>query len=251
MTTLVQVNGYEFELAEGMRRLMINPHRDELLNYCVTELLLRQYAAQNGISYTFQELEAAKEEFSPPEEYKVWRVLLSSLTPEERETYINGVIEGKVLQDKVKASIKENEIAAYFVEHQLGFEGVELYSIRLGNKDTAEEIYAKITEDGENFHLLALEYSLDEESKPKGGYVGKLSRSELTAEIEAAVFGAHPEEIVGPIKTEKGYNLFKVGAVYPADLDSCKETIREELYLTLIAQLRSKATVIYPCFEGK
>ncbi len=177
--------------------------------------------------------------------------MTNSLTSDQRSAYQKNVIERKLLQDKVKASIEDNQIEAYFAEHQLDLEEVELYSIRLGNKETAEEIYAQITEEGENFHLLAMEHSLDEESKPRGGYVGKLSRSELTAEIEAAVFGAHPEAVVGLIKTEKGYNLFKVGAVYPADLASTRETIREELYLALIARLRSEATVVYPCFEGE
>ncbi len=71
MTILVQVNGHEFELAEGMRRLMIHPRLDQMLNYCVAELLLRNYAAQNQISCTPQELEAARKEFSPPQNNKV------------------------------------------------------------------------------------------------------------------------------------------------------------------------------------
>jgi parvulin-like peptidyl-prolyl isomerase len=125
-----------------------------------------------------------------------------------------------------------------------------LYSIRLDNADVAEELYAQIVEDGENFHVLAMEYSTDAETKHLGGYVGKLARSDMVGEIEAAVFGAQPGDVIGPIKTEKGYNLFKVVSVHKATFAEVETQIRDHLCRALFARLEAEAIITYPVLES-
>ncbi len=248
MTVLVRVNGNDSDLVEAMRRRMLHPNRDQLLDYCITELLLRQYATKNKISYTPSELEAGIRELDSQErENKTWKEFQAAIQGEDKfQYYRRDGVGGKLLRDKILTHFQEEDIQAYFAEHKLDFDKVELYSIRLGSKEQAEELYAQITEDGEDFHLLTRSYSQDEETKPQLGYVGKVSRSEVTAEIEAAVFNASPGEVVGPIKTESGYNLFKVGAVYPATLEEERENIRLQLFSDLIARLRAEAKITYP-----
>ncbi len=228
MTVLVRVNGNDFDMVEGMRRSMLHPNRDKLLDYCITELLLRQYAAQKNITYTPEELEEGLKELDSQKEHcQTWKEFKTAIQGEEKfPHYRENGVGGKLVKEKILAHFTDEEIQAYFVEHKLDFDKVDLYSMRLGSKEQAEEIYAQITEDREDFHLLTLEHSLDEETKPKLGYAGTLSRSEVTAEIEAAVFNASPGEVVASIKTESGYNLFKVGVVYPANLEGERENIR-------------------------
>jgi parvulin-like peptidyl-prolyl isomerase len=76
-----------------------------------------------------------------------------------------------------------------------------------------------------------------------GGFVGSVSRSDVTGEIEAAVFGAAPGTVVGPMKTEKGYNIFKVGATHKPAMDREADTVRNALFNELLARLRSEAKI--------
>lgn len=246
---LVAVNGDSFELREALRRSIIDSE-NEFLGEFISELLIRQYAAQNNISNSIEELQVAANErryqngLESVEKFQHW-------LKNNHQTVLSlqNDIDYQLLRNKVRGSIPNHQVEAYFVEHQFEFDRADLYSIRLDNQHKAEELYAKITEDGENFHLLAMEHSLDEESKPKGGYIGKLRRDELSAEIEAAVFNAQPGQVIGPVETEKGYNLFKVGAVYPANLAEEKDNIKFLLFEQLLMRLRAEAKITYPIFE--
>ncbi len=73
----------------------------------------------------------------------------------------------------------------------------------------------------------------------------------MSAEIEAAVFNAQPGQVINPIETEKGYNLFKVSAVYPANLVEEKDNIQFLLFEQLLARLRAEAKITYPIFESE
>jgi parvulin-like peptidyl-prolyl isomerase len=245
----VAVNGDQFEMREALRRSIVDGEEQFLAKF-ISELLIRQYAAQNNISNSTEELQVAANErryqngLESVEKFQHWlknnhQTVLS----------LHNDIDYQLLRNKVRGSIPDQEIEAYFVEHQLEFDRADLYSIRVCNQHTAEELYAKITEDGENFHLLAMEHSLDEESRPKAGYIGKVRRDELSAEIEAAVFNAQLGQVIGPIETEKGYNLFKVSAVYPANLAEEKDNIQFLLFEQLLTRLRAEAKITYPIFE--
>lgn len=246
---LVKVNGDQFELREALRRSMIDDEK-QFLNEFILELLIRQYAAQNNLSNSIEELQVAVDELRYEKDLELAEKLRHWLKSNHQTILsLQNSIDHRLLRDKVRGSITDREIEAYFAEHQLEFDRVELHSIRLNSQEKAEELYAKIAEDGENFHLLAMEHSLDEESKPKAGYIGKLRRDELSAEIEAAVFNAQPGQVIGPIETEKGYNLFKVSAVYPANLAEEKDKIQSLLFEKLLARLRVEAKITYPIFE--
>ncbi len=248
MLHLATVNSKSIDVIEVIRRSI--KHDDDFLRDAVEELLIREYAEKEGIFNTDEELQVAADELryqrglESVEKLNQWlkNKRLTILSVE------NG-IDYQLLCNKVRKSISDSEVEAYFLEHKLDFEKVDLYSIRLDTKEKAEELYARITDEGENFHVLAMEYSLDEQNRPKGGYVGKVSRDDLSAEIESAVFNVEAGEVISPIKTEKGYNLFKVTAFYPANLDDEKEKIRFELLKLLIARLRAEATISYPLLE--
>jgi parvulin-like peptidyl-prolyl isomerase len=246
---LMTVNGDPFDLREALRRSLTHDE-DKFLDFCIEELLIRQYAAQNGVNNTDEELLVAADELryqagmESVEKVHQWlnanhQTLLSMQ---------NG-IDHLLLRNKIRNSISKREIEAYFAEHKLELDRVDLYSIRLDDEDKANELYASITEDGSDFHLLAMQHSVDEDTKLSAGYVGRMSRNSLSGEIEATVFNAQAGDIVGPIKTDKGYNLFKVTAIYPAELEKEKDNIQFSLFLSLLARLRAEATITYPVLE--
>lgn len=247
---LVRVNGDPFYLSEALQRSMFDTEGNAFLGLWISELLIRQYAIENNISNSTEEMQVAAEELRYQRGLESVEKLEQWLKSHHQTILsLQNYIDYRLLCSKVRASIPQKEIEAYFAEHKLEFEQADLYSIRLCGKGKAEELYARITEEGENFHLLAMKHSLDEESRPKAGYVGRVYRKDLSAEIEVGVFNAQPGEVIGPVKTEKGYNLFKVDTVYSAKLEEQIDNIRDLLFEKLLNRLHAEAKIAYPLFE--
>jgi parvulin-like peptidyl-prolyl isomerase len=248
MSVLATVNGESVTVTEGLRKAFIS--RNEFLQGIITSALIRQYAEKNKISNTDGELQLAADE---------WRYQRGLESVEKLNQWMKAnhqtilslqdEVDSILLHNKVRNAIPESEIEAYFAEHQLEFEAVELYSCRLDSAEKAKELLAQINEENANFHLLTMEHSLDDQTKQLGGYAGRLTRSNVTGEVEAAVFRARSGEIVGPIKTEKGYNLFKVAAVHKPSLEKEKENIRLILFQNLLTKLQSQANIRYNVLE--
>jgi parvulin-like peptidyl-prolyl isomerase len=159
-------------------------------------------------------------------------------------------IDMMLLNNKVRNAIPDSEIQAYFAEHQLELESVDLYSIRVDSEDKAAELRSQINEEGAPFHDLAVQHSQDEASRHLGGYVGRLRRSDMTGAVEAAVFKAGAGAVIGPIKTDKGWNLFKVAAIHKPTLDEAKDTIRIQLMEQLVTKLTADAAIEHSIFDG-
>lgn len=243
---LLVVNGHLYPVEEALRRSMYQS-KNKFTDDCIAEILIREYAMQNNIKNSAEELQVAMEEMRYQKGLESKEKFLHWMDSNgQKPLSIQNELDYQLLRNKVRASIPYEKLETYFAEFQLEYDRAELYSIRVETKAKAEELLAKIQEEEENFHLLAMEHSEDEKSRPKAGYIGKVSRSEVTAEIEAAVFLAQPGDVVGPVKTEKGFNLFKVAAIYPATLKAEEDAIRDKLFRDLLAKLRAEAKIDYP-----
>lgn len=242
MSSLFAVNGQSVNLKDALRRSMM--HDEDFLKNTIEGMLIRQYAEKNGISNSDEELQVAVDEMRYQKGLEsVDKVNQWLKTNNLTVLSVQNAMDGMLLRNKVRNSIPASEIEAYFAEHKLEFDKVELYSIRTAKEETAQELHAQITEEGGNFHVLAMEHSTDENTKHMGGYVGQLTRGGLTGEVEAAVFKAQPGDVIGPVKTEKGYNLFKVSEVLEADLEKEKDSIQLTLFTGLLTKLRAEAKI--------
>jgi parvulin-like peptidyl-prolyl isomerase len=248
MSTLVKVNGRNVDVASAIRLDIVQ--NGTLVRGAIDDALVRQYADEHGLGVSDQELQAAADEMR----YQLGLEAADAFRQWVRENHatllwVQDYLVGRLLRNKVRNTISDEEVEAYFAEHQLEFDAVELYSIRLDGEETARELYSQITEDGENFHLVAMEHSLDESSRNKGGYVGLMTRDQMSGEIEAAAFNGQPGDVIGPVKTERGYNLFKIGARQNATLAGARDEIRTRLFVALLNRLRKDATISYPILD--
>lgn len=249
MATLVVVNGKRIEVQEALRQAILY-NEEQLIERAIRMLLVEQYAKDNDIVNTDEELQLAADELRYQNELENVDKLNQWIQGRHLTLMsIQRGIDGHLLKNKVIQAIPKEAIQAFFTEHRLALDWIELYSIRLSSKALAEELYFQITEENANFHVLAMEHSLDLETKKLGGYIGKLKRAQISGEIEAAVFQSKPGQVVGPIKTEKGYNLFKVAGVGEVTFESEKEHIRLILFDKLINKLRTEAQVEYSVFD--
>lgn len=249
MSDFITVNGKSMDIREAIRLSFLHDD-DKFVQNTIEFLLINQGAEKAGLKNTDEQLQLAVDEL------RYQRGLESA---EKAQQWINenrldlmtiqDGVNNMLLRNKLRNSIPESEIEAYFAEHQLEFDKVELYSIRVDTEDLAQELYSQITEEDENFHLLAMEHSQDEDTRPMAGYVGKLTRGGMTGEIEAAVFKAQPGDVVGPIETQKGFNLFLVKEVHKATLSEEKEGIQMILFTQMLNKLHAEARIEYPIFK--
>ncbi len=96
----------------------------------------------------------------------------------------------------------------------------------------AEAIAAQARANPAKFAELARQNSEDPGSAQQGGDLGSFARGSMVKPFEDAVFAAKSGEILGPVETDFGYHVIKVGAVSAARtraFDEVKAEIEGEL----------------------
>ena len=79
--------------------------------------------------------------------------------------------------------------------------------------------------DGVPFEQLARKYSADPGSASRGGDLGWFTRDRMVPAFSAAVFGARPGAIVGPVQTQFGLHIIKVTG-FDQRAVVCSEVVR-------------------------
>lgn len=247
MSTLVRVNGEAIDLTAAVRSESFG--ESQFLTGVIRGLLIRQHADRNNLRNTDQELQLAADEFRYGRGLESADALNQWMTESHQTPMsLQENLDLMLLNNKLRNAIPEADLRAYYAEHQLEFEKVDLYSIRVDTEDQAKELLSQIHEEGANFHVLAMEHSQDQDTRHAGGYVGRLTRAQVTPAVEAAVFKTKPISVVGPVKSDKGWNLFCVTSLYRPSFEDVCDEIRLTLFDQLLKKLRSEATVEYPVF---
>ncbi len=135
------------------------------------------------------------------------------------------ILAGKMQEKLTKeVSISPSEVQAYF--SQIPVDSLPFYDSELEvgqlvmfpevtdaqkeyTLEKLEGIRTRIQK-GEKFETLAILYSQDPGSAPKGGDLGFFGRGEMVPEFEAAAFRLKPGEVSGNIRTKYGYHLLQL-----------------------------------------
>jgi len=150
-----------------------------------------------------------------------------------------------VKRRKLRDSISAEEITGHYAENRPNYERAEIYRICVEQSDVAHEIFSQIVEEEDSFFLLAIEQSTDLETVKMGGYVGEVSRKDLPGEVEAAVFGTLPGEVIGPVKTSSGWQILLVQSARTIPIDQVESEIRDHLLQEIVTKAVRRAEVIY------
>ncbi|MEG3843994.1 peptidylprolyl isomerase [Microcoleus sp. herbarium14] len=124
----------------------------------------------------------------------------------------------RLLTQKLAEHLFSKEVEKIFVQTKLQFDQIILYQIIVTNLQLAREIFYQIQEGEISFFDAAHLYDIDENRRHLCGCEGKVYRWGLKPDIAIAVFSAKPGEVIRPIETERGYNLFLVEKFLPAEL---------------------------------
>lgn len=147
------------------------------------------------------------------------------------------IVESNVLSSKLANHLFANQIEPFFIENQLNYTGAAIYEVVLDDEDLALELFYAVQENEISFQEVAREYIQEPELRRAGGYRGIQQRSHLRPEISAAVFAAHPPQVLKPIVTQKGVHLIWVEEILQPQLnESLRFQILGDLFATWLKQ---------------
>ncbi|MBK5230810.1 MAG: peptidyl-prolyl cis-trans isomerase, partial [Thermoleophilia bacterium] len=106
-------------------------------------------------------------------------------------------------------------------------------------KDKANAALAALRA-SDSFAAVAKKYSQDSASKGQGGKMPVVTKGQFEPSLDKAVFGAPKGKLVGPIKTQFGYYVFKVTKSTPAKQQSLQQAT-PQIKQTLVSQGQQKA----------
>lgn len=246
----LEVNGEEVSLSDALTLAKLTG-KLQFIQDAIDAALIGQAAAERDITVTDDELQQAADDFrleydlNTAEATEQW-LAERHLTFEDWET----LIESNLVKRKLREALTKGRVEQHFVENRLSFDSAAISRIIVGDEGVARELRAQIIEEGADFHTLARQYSIDDSTKPAGGFAGLVGRMEMEAVVEASIFGAQPDQIIGPLKTDDGWQLIKVESLYPAKLDdSMRETIKSLLFEEWLTERRRKAQINIPLLE--
>jgi parvulin-like peptidyl-prolyl isomerase len=138
------------------------------------------------------------------------------------------------------------DVQKFYNEHKAQFSTVDLSHIliayqggaippRNGRALTQEQAAAKAAElyrqiqSGADFAQVARQNSDDVQSAANGGKLGPYSPGRLPQEIDAQVSRLRPGQVSGPILSQFGIHLFKVGSATPVPLAQIKPQLTAQL----------------------
>ncbi|WP_164975451.1 peptidylprolyl isomerase [Flavobacterium piscinae] len=121
------------------------------------------------------------------------------------------------------------------------------------NKTTIQEIYSKIQQ-GEEFEVLAKQFSQDKSSSGKGGVLNRFSSGQLSSEeFETVAFSMQkPNEISQPFQTQFGWHIMKLIEKHPvktfeeAKSEMENKISRDERSRKITESLNEKLRAKYP-----
>lgn len=166
-------------------------------------------------------------EFAGPKRYLLRHVFLDPASP----VFADAVTVG---EDEVAARYDEQR-DDYFEEEQVKTANILVAVAEGGDVDAAtakaEAALARIR-GGEAFEAVAKEVSEDVVTKARGGEGGFWAQGMKEPAVEDAVFHLDPGAVAGPVRTERGVELFKVLERKPAATKSLDE-VRDEIVSVL------------------
>ncbi len=151
----------------------------------------------------------------------------------------NNGIKEKTFQDIVRMSlIKEELMNVLSADLPRIQEQIWVQHILVEDELTAIEVTDKLA-DGQDFAVLAAEYSSDDSNKDNGGDLGWFARGVMVPPFDEAAFALEVGEISDPVQTDFGWHILQTlgKELLPID-EAAFEEIRNEVFSEWLVERR-------------
>lgn len=230
MVTLADFKRY-LERNAGTDLAQLTPEvASALLDQFVEEIILSEYAASHGIEVPADQIASAV------------RNEAGVTVIEKRDEMRRERLIAKLATEVPDAPAAE--VQAYYEQHQGEFRSGEQLRVRqilVNDENLARQIHQDLKK-GASFGDLSARHSRAPNAK-RGGEIGFVSRGELPAMFEDAIFRLEPGEVSDVIRTETSFHIFHVDERRPAgtlDLAAAAPLIQSRIREEAIRQRLSK-----------
>jgi foldase protein PrsA len=215
--------------------------KQQVMQFLVSAEWISQEADKQGVKVSDKEVQKQfqdqkKQSFQKDSDYQKF-LKNSGMTEADllfrvKLDVISNDVRTKILKGKDK--VTDAQVASYYNKNKQRFaqpERRDLEVVLTRTKDKADAAKSAL-DGGQKWSSVAKKYSIDEASKAQGGKLPGVAKGQQEKAFDDAIFGADKGKIVGPVKTQFGYYVFKVDKVTPASqqsLTQTKETIRNLL----------------------
>jgi foldase protein PrsA len=223
--------------------------RDQVVSLLISNRWIEGEAQERNIKVSDSEVQKSfdqqkKQNFKKEADYqkflKQTGYTQADLLTRVRDNLLANKIRDQVIKGKDK--VTDAQIQAFYNKNKSRFstpETRDLLIVLTKSKGTAEQA-RKAIESGQPWAKVARKYSIDQASKSHGGKLPGQAKGSLEQTLNTGVFSAKKGELVGPLKTQFGWYVFKVTNIHPGKtqpLSQTKGTIRQ----TLISQNQQNA----------
>jgi foldase protein PrsA len=215
--------------------------QQQTLQFLITSQWLTQEAAKRHITATDKEVQTTfqqqkKQSFPKEADYQkylqtsgqtetdlLFRVKLSVLTNKIQQAIV-----------KDKGTVTDAAVQDYYNKNKQRFAQPETRDLQvvLATKKPKADAALKAIKSGTPWPKVAKQYSSDTASKSQGGRLPGVTKGQQEKTFDAAIFSAPKNKVLGPIKTQFGFYVFRVTKITPAkqqSLAQVKTTIKNLL----------------------
>ncbi len=148
---------------------------------------------------------------------------------------------------KRDTTVTQAQIASYYAKNksQLGTPETRSLRIVLTNSQAQANAAKSALSSGKSWDAVAKQYSIDANTKNKGGVLTNQSQGSLgDTTLDTAVFSAPANQLEGPVKGQFGYYVFQVTQIKPGTQPTLAQaTAQIRKSLTSQAQSNAQASV--------
>ena len=215
--------------------------RDQVLTFLIQNKWLSGEASDLGVKVSDKDVQKdferqKKQSFPTAPQFKQF-LKTSGYTMDDLLFQVRGNLYEKGIRAKVtsgKDKVSDKQIADYYAKNKSRFaqpQRRDLDVVLTKTKAKADQAKAALA-GGQSFAKVAKRSSIDQASKAQGGKLPSVTPGQQEKAFDTAIFGARKGKLVGPVKTQFGYYVFKVTNITPASqqtLLQARETIRTQL----------------------
>lgn len=226
-----------------------NGLRDQVLQFLIQAQWLQGEAQDEGIKVSSKQVQTSfqqQKRQSFPDEAGYQRFLRSSgMTQQDilmrvRLDLLSSKIRDKVVRDKNK--VTEKQISDYYNQNKRRFAQPERRSLEVVLTKTSggAQQARQAIQGGTPWPQVAKRYSIDQTSKARGGRLSDVIPGQQERAFDSAAFKARRGQLVGPVKTQFGYYVFRVTKVVPGSQQSLQQ-VRGTIRQVLMSQNQEQA----------
>lgn len=227
-----EFQGAQFTGDEVCRALALTGQLDDVLLEALRARCMPEWAKRLGVAVDDEQVQAFADEYRAMHglhEAEATEAFLARAGMSEDDFF--AYCQAQALRRAVREHLATEEaVREHFLAHPGDFDQARISRIVVKEEELANELRMRIAEDGEDFHALARRHSQDEDTRPAGGYAGRVRREDLGNEAAARVFSSEPGDLVGPLAEGEQHLLILVEEVVKSLLDDeARELIQDRL----------------------